>query len=94
MMSNQTLYLVQSQTNQTESALSKLDQIYSPTDAVVLMGDAVLFWKSDFLSRKTVYILENDAEILVEPLSANIRIISYTEFADLVLNFNRSISFK
>ncbi|MBU3846581.1 MAG: DsrH/TusB family sulfur relay protein [Candidatus Acinetobacter avistercoris] len=72
-MNSYTLYLIQSNFANTENALNQLAQIYSPDDAVILMGDAVLHIGSEQLNnllsttlkiKNTLFILENDAELL------------------------------
>lgn len=98
MMSEKTLYLVQSHFANTDAMLSKLNQIWSQQDSIVLMGDAVL--AVDFeqlLGKSNLYILKNDAELLASNPKTDIsgiKIINYTEFSDLVLSFQRCISLK
>ncbi|OTG65032.1 DsrH/TusB family sulfur metabolism protein [Acinetobacter silvestris] len=95
MKSNQTLYLVQSTYAHTDAALNKLLQIHTMHDAIILMGDSVLFAEDQRLMHlENIYILENDAEILVSNLPTHIQCIHYAQFADLILNFTRSISLK
>lgn len=94
-MTDKTLYLIQSSFANTESVLNKLTQIYAHQDAIVLMGDAVLFYEAAQLQNKDpIYVLENDAEILPTQPQKQIQRITYAEFSDLVLNFKRSISLK
>ncbi len=94
-MSAQTLYLIQSTYAHTAQILNQLNQIYAEQDAIVLMGDAVLFMQDCHLRNKqNLYILENDAEILVESLPTHFKVISYDQFADLVLDFKRCVSLK
>ncbi|MEG0482140.1 MAG: DsrH/TusB family sulfur metabolism protein [Acinetobacter sp.] len=91
-MSDKTLYLIQSSFQQTDSVLNQLERIYSTHDAVVLMGDAVLFVQDPrILNKQHVAVLENDAEILVDNLPTQIQKLSYDQFADLVLDFKRCI---
>ena len=94
-MSDSTLYLVQSTFAHTDASINSLLQLYANGDAVVLMGDAVLFIEDVRLKNLTnIYVLENDAEILADTLPSSIQLMNYAEFADLVLNFTRSISLK
>ena len=94
-MSDSTLYLVQSTFAHTDASINTLLQLYANGDAVVLMGDAVLFIEDVRLKNLTnIYVLENDAEILADTLPSSIQLMNYAEFADLVLNFTRSISLK
>ena len=94
-MSDSTLYLVQSTFAHTDASINTLLQLYANGDAVVLMGDAVLFIEDARLKNLTnIYVLENDAEILADTLPSSIQLMNYAEFADLVLNFTRSISLK
>ncbi|WP_313035821.1 DsrH/TusB family sulfur metabolism protein [Acinetobacter sp.] len=91
-MSNKSLYLVQSTFSATPSVLSKLQQIYSPEDTIVLMGEAVLELSHPFLQQlNNVYVLDTDAEILAGQKTENLQLISYAEFADICLNHTRCI---
>ena len=94
-MSDSTLYLVQSTFAHTDASINSLLQLYVNGDVVVLMGDAVLFIEDARLKNLTnIYVLENDAEIWADTLPSSIQLMNYAEFADLVLNFTRSISLK
>ena len=94
-MSDKTLYLIQSEYRYTDQILNQLLQLYTDQDHVVLTGDSVLFVDDLRLQDKqNLYVLENDAEILVQALPAHIQSISYAQFADLVLNFRRCVSLK
>lgn len=91
-MSTKSLYLVQSNFSATPSALAKLEQIYSPEDTIVLMGESVLQFQQPFLQQVNyIYILDRDAEILAGQKIENIKIISYAEFADICLSHTRCI---
>lgn len=94
-MTEPTLYLIQSNFASTENALKQLEQIYSPNDAIVLMGDSALHAHSDLLKNKyPIFILENDAEVLVNKTLDSIQVIDYSKFSDVVLSFKRCISLK
>ncbi len=91
-MSNKSLYLVQSTFSATPNVLSKLQQVYSPEDTVVMMGESVLQLQHPFLQvLNKVYVLDNDAEILAGQKTENLQLISYAEFADLCLDHSRCI---
>lgn len=94
-MSDKTLYLIQSEYRYTDQILNQLLQLYTDQDHVVLTGDSVLFVDDLRLQDKqNLYVLKNDAEILVQALPAHILSISYAQFADLVLDFRRCVSLK
>lgn len=91
-MSNKSLYLVQSTFSATPNVLSKLQQVYSPEDTVVMMGESVLQLQHPFLQPlDKVYVLDTDAEILAVQTTENLKLISYAEFADLCLDHSRCI---
>lgn len=91
-MSNKSLYLVQSTFSATTNVLSKLQQLYSPEDTVVMMGESVLQLQHPFLQAlNKVYVLDTDAEILAGQTTENLKMISYAEFADLCLDHSRCI---
>lgn len=94
-MTEPILYLIQSDFASTEHVLKQLQQIYSPSDAIVLMGDSALYAQSDLLKDKSpIFILENDAEVLPNQALDAIQIIDYAKFSDVVLSFKRCISLK
>ena len=94
-MSNHTLYLIQSSYAAATQILDQLAPIYATGDQVVLMGEAVLLLEHSFLqSLQKFHMLENDAELLVQPLPDQIKLLNYADFADLCLEFNRCISMK
>lgn len=94
-MSNHTLYLIQSNYAATAQTLEQLAQIYTPVDQIVLMGEAVLQLEHSFLQNlPQIYMLENDAELLTQPLPVQVKLLDFADFADLCLGFNRCISMK
>ena len=91
-MSNKSLYLLQSSFSATPAVLVKLEQVYSPEDTVILMGESVLQFEQPFLQQlNCIYVLDTDAEILAGQKVKNMQIISYAEFADICLNHTRCI---
>ncbi|WP_180085424.1 hypothetical protein [Acinetobacter sp. YH12103] len=94
-MSNHTLYLIQSNYAATAQILEQLAQIYTPVDQIILMGEAVLQLEHSFLQNlPQIYMLENDAELLTQPLPDQVKLLDFADFADLCLGFNRCISMK
>lgn len=91
-MSQQNLYLIQSDFSATPSALATLEKIYHPEDTVILMGEAVLQFQHPLVQKlPCVYVLDADIEILAGQTAANIHSISYAEFADICLKHTRCI---
>ena len=94
-MSEKTLYLVQSNYANTDHVLNKLTQIYDHEDAIVLMGESILFINDAKVENfHHVYVLENDTELLAHAISEQIQVLNYAQFSDLVLTFKRAISLK
>jgi sulfur transfer complex TusBCD TusB component (DsrH family) len=94
-MSNHTLYLIQSSYAATAQILEQLAHMYTRGDQVVLMGEAVLQLEHAFLQDlPQIHMLKNDAELLVQPLPEQVTLLTYADFADLCLEFNRCISMK
>lgn len=94
-MTEKTLYLIQSNFANTQTALDKLTQVYTTEDAVVLIGESALMHESTQLQDIThLYMLENDAEILAKQPNQKIHLINYANFSELVLSFTRCISLK
>lgn len=94
-MTHYTLYLIQSNYAHTDASIDKLCKIYAAGDAVVLMGDALLLIEDERLKTLSqVYVLDSELELLANALPAFITSLTYMQFADLVLNFTRSVSLK
>ncbi|MCO8100949.1 DsrH/TusB family sulfur relay protein [Acinetobacter indicus] len=94
-MSQNTLYLLQSGFHTTPVMLDKVSRLYSEGDAVVLMGDAVLAIDHPFCQQYgTLFALEHDLELLVQPLPAHLHSLNYATFAELCLAYSRCISLK
>lgn len=94
-MSKKTLYLLQSTFAHTAHCIGSLNQTYSSDDAIVFTGESVLYVNDAFFQNKqNLYILENDAEVLLDSIPKNIQLINYSDFADLILTFKRCISLK
>lgn len=94
-MQNKSLYLIQSDYAKTAQSLDKIEQIYSVDDAIVLMGDAVM-WIEDvrLLNKANIFILEHDTALLAHSPPPHTQVINYAEFADVVLSYTRCISFQ
>lgn len=94
--SNKTLYLVQSDYEKTKSVIERIETIYSQNDSIVLMGDAVLHCFHDLLIKKSrIFILESEIDLLSEDIPPpHIKALSSSDFADLILDYTRCISFK
>lgn len=94
-MSDQTIYLIQSDYAATIAILDQLARLHAPDDQVILMGESVLHLEHAFLQqRSTIYILEHDVGILASTLPTNVAVIGYPQLATLCLNFKRCISMK
>lgn len=94
-MTHNTLYLIQSSYAHTDAVINTLLKIYTTGDAVIVMGDAVLFVEDDRLKTlNSVYVLDTDLDLLPQALASSIQSLTYLQFADLILNFTRSVSLK
>lgn len=92
-MSN--LFLIQSDFTSTPQALKKLQEIYSPNDVIILMGDAVQFITDPFIqSLHKIYVIETDVDNLIHIEMPNVKVIQYNDFADICLQHTRCISLK
>lgn len=93
---DKSLYLVQSDYEKTLPILERIETIYSENDSIILMGEAVLHYMNQFLIEKSrIYILESELGLLNEELvPSHIKILNPSQFADLVLQYNRCITFK
>ena len=92
-MNNHTLYLIQSDYNNTVNALNTLNDVYASQDAVVLMGESVLLADTFLATVEKLYILETEAENLASQ-NSKFEVINYTQFAELCLQYKRSVRLK
>ncbi len=94
-MSDQSLFLLQTRFAETASAIAKVQDLYGSGDHLVLMGEAALFVSTEDLAQfDNISILATDAAMLLEPLPDVIKVLDYTQFAELILQFTRCITFK
>ena len=95
-MSNSTLYLLQSSYTNTSQSITQLGQFIAAGDAIVLMGESVLFITDEQIQQLgTCYVLEQDVQILGKHAHYNhMHVINYAQFADLCLQYMRCISLK
>ncbi|WP_336929568.1 DsrH/TusB family sulfur metabolism protein [Acinetobacter tandoii] len=87
-----TLYLIQSDYSSAEAKLSQLQSLLHSSDSVVLMGDAVLH--AALAPIVQLYVLDTDASLLSHPEPAQLKVISYSEFADICLAHTRCMTIK
>lgn len=91
---DKSLYLVQSDYDRTPAILNRIGDFYADTDAIVLMGDAVLHYMDTRLMNKAhVYLLERELDLLPDH-PTHIQILDPAAFADLILRYHRCITFK
>lgn len=94
-MSTHTLYFIQSDFAQMDSALEQLQQIATQQDSIVLFADAVLFTQDERLSvYPHLYVLQQDATLNPNLNDQPVQQLDYDALAKLVLNFTRCITLK
>lgn len=92
---NNSLYLVQSSVAATPTILLKLQQVYTAQDHVVFMGDSVaLLNERNIADFSHYYCLENEKILLNPNVVDQVKVIDYSQFADLILKFERCVTFK
>lgn len=93
-MSNNTLYLIQASYAAAPLALAKLQQLYAPGDQAVLMGESVLHAEHEAIAQLlNCHVLDTEQQLL-NPAQSAVKIISYSAFADLCLQFSRCVTLK
>ena len=93
-MSNHTLYLIQASYAAAPLALAKLQQLYAPGDQAVLMGESVLHTDHEAVAQlSNCHVLDTEQQLL-NPAQSAVQIISYSDFADLCLQFSRCVTLK
>lgn len=94
-MKNSTLFLIQSPYNNFNKILDELSQMAKADDHIVMMGDSVLQVTDAVVdSYPNIYCLSNEESLLQDNLKERVNILEYTQFADLVLQFQRCVSLK
>lgn len=94
-MNPSTLYLVQSTYHNTPNIIDELSHLYQAGDQIIFMGDSVARLSAQIIQQfKSVSCLSIEKDLLDADTLAQINVLDYDQFADLVLTFNRCISLK
>ncbi|MDR6105486.1 sulfur transfer complex TusBCD TusB component (DsrH family) [Acinetobacter baylyi] len=90
-----TLFLIQSSAIASLATIEKLKSIYQEHDQVVFLGESILALSEELVKELThCYILKSEMSFLNPELKNFIKYLDYDEFSDLVLQFERCVSFK
>lgn len=94
-MKNSTLFLIQSPYNNVSKILAELTHMAKADDHIVMMGDSVLQISNAVVDTyPNIYCLSNEQSLLQNRLKERVGILKYTQFAELVLQFQRCITLK
>jgi len=94
-MNPSTLYLVQSTYHNTPNVIDELGHLYQKGDQIIFMGDSVAQLSAEMIqSFESVSCLSIEKDLLDTDTLAQINVLNYDQFTDLILTFNRCISFK
>lgn len=94
-MNPSTLYLVQSTYHNTPNVINELGNLYQEGDQIIFMGDSIARLSSELIQQfESVSCLSIEKDLIDKDTLAQINVLDYDQFADLVLTFNRCISFK
>lgn len=94
-MKNSTLFLIQSPYNNVNKILDELAHMAKADDHIVMMGDSVLQVTDAVVDTyPNIYCLSNEQSLLQNRLKERVGILKYTQFAELVLQFQRCITLK
>ncbi|OUY07554.1 DsrH/TusB family sulfur metabolism protein [Acinetobacter populi] len=99
MQSISTLYIVQASFARIEQCLVELEHLIQPQDAVILMEDSVFALSLPVENHpmeklQVLYVLESDAHLIPAHLSTLVNIINYVDFAQMVQNAEKVITWK
>ena len=95
LMNPSTLYLVQSSYHATPKIIDELSHLFQAGDQIVFMGDSVAQLSAEMIqSFESVSCLSIEKDLLGTDTLAQINVLDYDQFTDLVLAFNRCISLK
>lgn len=94
-MENSTLFLIQSPYYNTDKTWIELTHMAKVDDHIVMMGDSVLQVTDAVVDTyPNIYCLSNEQSLLQDNLKERVNILEYTQFAELVLQFQRCVSLK
>lgn len=94
-MKSSTLFLIQSSYASSQQTFSKLQQLATTDDCLVLIGDAVLHAMDPSIQKFDCAIIETEQALLpAEVRTDAFNILSYADFAALCLSFNRIVTLK
>lgn len=94
-MNPSTLYLVQSTYHNTPNIIDELGHLYQVGDQIIFMGDSVARLSAQVIQQfESISCLGIEKDLLDTDTLAQINVLDYDQFADLVLTFNRCISLK
>ncbi|MFV5370988.1 DsrH like protein [Acinetobacter pittii] len=94
-MNPSTLYLVQSSYHSTPKIIDELHNLFQVGDQVVFMGDSVAQLSAEMIQPfESVSCLSIEKNLIDTDTLAQLNVLEYDQFADLVLTFNRCISLK
>lgn len=94
-MNPSTLYLVQSTYHNTPNIIDELGHLYQVGDQIIFMGDSVARLSAQVIQQfESISCLGIEKDLLDTDSLAQINVLDYDQFADLVLTFNRCISLK
>ncbi|MGN5754099.1 DsrH like protein [Acinetobacter calcoaceticus] len=94
-MNPSTLYLVQSSYHATPKIIDELSHLFQAGDQIIFMGDSVARLSAEMIQQfENVSCLSIEKDLIDTNTLTQINVLEYDQFADLILTFNRCISFK
>ncbi|NUF37963.1 DsrH/TusB family sulfur metabolism protein [Acinetobacter lactucae] len=94
-MNPSTLYLVQSSYHATPKIIDELSHLFQAGDQIIFMGDSVARLSAEMIQQfESISCLSIEKDLIDTDTLTQINVLDYDQFADLVLTFNRCISFK
>lgn len=94
-MNPSTLYLVQSSYHSTPTIIDELSHLFQAGDQIVFMGDSVAQLSAEMIQPfESVSCLSIEKDLLDTDTLAQVKVLDYDQFTDLILTFNRCISLK
>ena len=94
-MNKKTLIIIQAPYSNLPKVWSELYQFALVDDPIVIMGEALLTVPDEiFNNYRSIYCLDSDVNLLNQTNHTQIKILQYSDFADLILEFNHCITLK
>jgi sulfur relay protein TusB/DsrH len=90
----QQLYVLQCAYHRLPSALAELSNLTGAQDSIILLEDAVFALHAAIQTTAQLYVLHSDAHLIPAVAQNQVKCIDYSDWADLLLQADKVITWK